>query len=210
VPDLSAKTAEHLALWLSNPSGTVRDIVQRELVHRLATEPPAPDHDEAVAVVQRLLRYSECPATRVQALCTLDGINALTPEDLSAALADAHWAVRQHGVRLCEPLLASAPALGEAVLELAADPDVRVQYQVALSLGEWDDPRVGPALGRLAVSNIEHEWLRVAVLSSPPRWSSDILAALRAAGDQTAAHAEMIEKLIAFAGAAGEQKDDPR
>lgn len=82
---------------------------------------------------------------------------------------------------MAERRLAAEPSVAEAVLELTDDPDVAVRYQVALSLGEWDDARVPAALGRLAGWAPDDPWMRAAVVSSAGRRSAEILAAVNAA-----------------------------
>src|SRR5205823_9258415 len=81
-------------------------------------------------------------------------------------LADAHPGVRRHAVRLCEGRLAGAPELGVALLGLVRDADAKVRMQLAYTLGAWDDPRAGAALGKLAVRSAGDRLLSAAVLSS--------------------------------------------
>jgi putative heme-binding domain-containing protein len=52
------------------------------------------------------------------------------------------------------------------MLELGEDPDPRVRFQVALSLGETHDLRARRVLGRIAGREDSDEWTRLAVLSS--------------------------------------------
>ena len=61
-----------LARALDTPSGTLRDNIQRLLIHR---------GDRAAApVLVTVAQNSAWPETRMQALCALDGLGALTPE----------------------------------------------------------------------------------------------------------------------------------
>ena len=76
----------------------------------------------------------------------LDGLDALEEHDLTMALADASPGVREHAVRLAERRLADHPALLDKVLALAADPEPRVRFQAAFTLGETSDPRAIAAL----------------------------------------------------------------
>src|SRR5213078_1055294 len=94
----------------------------------------------AAAPLAQLVKDSELPAVRLQALCALDGLRALSPDLLEAALNDSDSAIRRHAIRLSEQSL-ETPHLGAAVLQLINDPDVTVRYQLALSLGEWNDAR---------------------------------------------------------------------
>ena len=52
------------------------------------------------------------------------------------------------------------------MLRLADDADARVRFQVAMVLGDWDDPRAGRALAGLARRDGDDPWMRAAVMSS--------------------------------------------
>src|SRR5207249_6382196 len=95
-----------------------------------------------------------------------DGLNALKPDLLKSALADLHPGVRRHAVRLCEGRLGKSPELGDELVKRVSDPDVRVRMQLAYTLGEWDDPKAGRALGELAVRDQGDPYLIAAVSSS--------------------------------------------
>ena len=85
------------------------------------------------------------------------------------------------------------------MLQLLNDPDVTVRYQLALSLGEWDDPRAGQALGQLAQNNLQDAWVRAAVLSSAGRYPDAVFGSLPAISRDSAAVQEMMIQLIAMA-----------
>src|SRR5262249_2479618 len=123
----------------------------------------------AVPLLEKLAADGERPLARLHALCTLDGLAALRPAVVRRALADTHPGVRRHAVRLCESLVAQSPDLGTALVKLVADPDPQVRLQLAYSLGEWDDPRAGPALGELALRDAGDPYLVAAVVSSLTR-----------------------------------------
>src|SRR5439155_12311520 len=106
------------------------------------------------------------PEARLHALCTLDGLGALQHDVVLHTLNDKHPGVRRHAVRLSEPLLRQFAEIGSAVLKLANDADPQVRMQVAYTLGEWDDPWAGEALGRMAVAAAGDRFLTAAVLSS--------------------------------------------
>ena len=73
--------AKALAAAIDSPNGPQRDWIQQTLVQRRAKE--------AVPGLIAVFRQSSRPAARLQALCTLDGLQALDGELLVAALADA-------------------------------------------------------------------------------------------------------------------------
>jgi putative heme-binding domain-containing protein len=81
-------------------------------------------------------------------------------------------------VRLSEPVLNRANKLGEALLKMVDDQSIRVRYQLAFSLGEWQDRRAGQALARLVAQDSDNSALQTAVLSSAKPHALEILEAL--------------------------------
>ena len=77
-----------------------------------------------------------------------------------------HPGVRKHAVRLCESRLSKSGELGPALLKLRKDPDAQVRQQLAYSLGAWDDPRAGAALGAILAEEATDRAIATAVLSS--------------------------------------------
>src|SRR5262249_38205301 len=123
------------------------------------------------------------------------------------AVADPHPGVRCHAIRLCEPHLArlgDSPELGSALVKLITDPDAQVRMQLAYTLGEWDDPRAGTALGRLALRHAADRYLPAAVPSWLTRKNLDgvLLAVLK--GSQTPPPpADLLAHLLRMADALG-------
>ena len=174
VPNLETMTTPELAAALDSPNGVVRDMAQRLLDHRA---------DKAAApALAKIVRESEHPAARAQALSALDVLGALDDASILHGLADAHPGVRGQAVRVSEPRLAENAEIGRAVLALASDPEITVRYQTALSLGEWSDRRAGIALGEIAQRDADDEWIRAAVLSSASPHALMILGRLGVSG----------------------------
>lgn len=177
LPDFTALSTTELAAALESPNGPRRDIVQRLLLER--------DDPAAAATLAELAKSSERPEVRAQALCTLDGLGVLDADPLLAALDDPHPGVRRQVARLAETRLGADPRFGPALVELAEDPEETVRFQAALSLGSWDDPRAGSALGRIAMADPADRWVAAAVLSAAMHQPAEILAAvLETAGEQ--------------------------
>jgi putative membrane-bound dehydrogenase-like protein len=178
-PNLAARTTAELAASLQSAHGWERDTAQRLLLERADPSATRP--------LERLASASSRPVTRLQALWTLHDSGALAPALVQKALGDKHPAVREAAVRFCEDLPASAaarpPALSEletALLKLTRDPDVRVRFQLALTLGELGDARAGEALAALAARDSQNDQMRIAVLSSAPRHAEVMLQTLLA------------------------------
>jgi putative membrane-bound dehydrogenase-like protein len=178
IPRLDRLDTAGLVAALDSPSGWQRDTAQQLLVWR--------KDRSAVPLLEKLAADGERPLARLHALCTLDGLGALRPAVVRCALADTHPGVRRHAVRLCEALVAKSPELGAALVKLVADPDPQVRLQLAYSLGEWDDPRAGPALGELALRDAGDPYLVAALVSSLTRKNLEplLLAVLTGRGRQ--------------------------
>lgn len=136
-------TPEALLALLSHPNGWRRDTAQRLLVE-------AGDASIAPAL-SRLAQEAPDERTRLHALWTLDGLDAITPAHVDMALADRSPHVRAAAVRITERWLdAPTPALRAAIEARADDRDPRVRLQVAATLGVLPaDDRKWNTLARL-------------------------------------------------------------
>jgi putative membrane-bound dehydrogenase-like protein len=158
IPRLDRLGTPGLVAALDSPNGWQRDMAQQLLVERR--------DQAAIPLLERQARTSRRALCRLHSLCTLDGLSALRPEVLQPALEDPEPGVRRHAVRLCESKRAQAPDLGAVVAKLVHDPDPPVRLQVAYSLGAWDDPRVGQALGQLMLKDARDAYISAATMSS--------------------------------------------
>ncbi len=189
-----ATTAE-LVECLENPDGWWRDTASRLIYER--------QDRSIVELLRRRLVESPSDVGRMHILWALDGLKALDERDVTAALADASPGVREHAVRLAERRLTDWPALLDKMLPMAADPEPRVRFQVAFTLGETSDPRSIAALASIAARDIGDDWIRTAVLSSCSERSGELIAALakdNAFLAQAAANS-WLEQLAAIEGA---------
>jgi putative membrane-bound dehydrogenase-like protein len=198
IPRLDKLDAPGLVEALESPSGYQRDLAQMMLLWRA--------DKGAVPLLEKKARSGERAAARLHALCTLDGLEALKPSVVLKALADSHPGVRRHAVRLCEGRLAGAPELGKALVKLVADPDAQVRLQLAYTLGEWDDPRAGRALGELLLRDGSDPYLLAAGLSSINRKNLDGVLLAVLTGEPAAARSALIERLLALASAMGDDR----
>ncbi|MEX0676533.1 MAG: PVC-type heme-binding CxxCH protein [Pirellulales bacterium] len=174
-PKLAQATTADLAALLEHPGGWWRDTASRLIFER---------QDRSIVELLRR-RSSECPAAvgRVHILWALEGLGALEEQDVRTALADASPRVRDHAARLAATSLGTSPGLVGKVVELAADDDPAVRFQVAFALGETDDPRAVEALAAIAARDAADEWIRVAVLSSCTSLADRVLLALAGNAD---------------------------
>jgi len=194
-PRLDRLSTAELVASLDHPSGWQRDTVQRLLVTRADPTVAGP--------LRKLFTNSTNAKARLTALCALEGLGALQGDDLIRALGDTDPGVREHAVRLCEPTLSAArqsqvtdSKLIAAVLACVDDSDLRVRYQLAFTLGEWDDPRAAQALARLAVRDMGHADLLTAIASSAVERPVEILDALMAANVDLSLAARLVRNLV--------------
>ena len=158
LPDLTVLADDALVIELRSPNGTRRDLAQRLLVERRATG--------AVPRLVDLARSDAAAPSRLHAVGTLLGLNELRDDLLVNLLSDDDPAVLCFTLRLAEPRFDRREEFGVVAAALAEHADLRVRFQTALSLGAWDDPRVGDALATIAARDGADRWVRTAVLSS--------------------------------------------
>jgi mono/diheme cytochrome c family protein/glucose/arabinose dehydrogenase len=143
-PALSKATTAQLVDALAHPNGWWRDTAQQLLVQRA----------DRAAIPMLKSRAATAPdwRTRLHALWTLDGFDAIEPADVTRALADQSRDVRASAVRLSERWLADPkhPIQAE-VLKRLDDKDWPVRRQLAATLGTIPDsaPAKAPAFATL-------------------------------------------------------------
>lgn len=153
VPRVSESTDSFLQT-LASSNGWQRDAAQRVLVSRRDLA--------AVPKLALMAESAESATQRLHALCTLDGMQALTGEMLATALADSHAGVRRHAVRL-------AASYGVGVDRLASlidDPNAKVRLELAAALGEFDGPDAARLLVDIAVGSLNDDYIVANVMSS--------------------------------------------
>jgi putative membrane-bound dehydrogenase-like protein len=176
VPHLSTATPEELVDALQSSNGWTRDTAHRLLIEQRPSE--------IEASLEPIARHHPQPKTRLQALCILDGLDKTQIPLLIHAMADEHPMVRSHAVRLCEIFLTTAGSgsldthLSSALAQRIDDPDLRVRFQLAFSLGHWSDPMAASLLARIALKDMAHSDMMIAVLSSATAHAPAILAAV--------------------------------
>ncbi|WP_417396788.1 neutral/alkaline non-lysosomal ceramidase N-terminal domain-containing protein [Gimesia chilikensis] len=189
IPDLKQLSAAKVAGLMESKNGTLRDMVQQEL--RLRGD------QSAVPVLKKIAAEAEFPASRLQALCTLDALQGLDPELLQPRINDAHPGVRREAIRLSEPFLNESAPLAEAVLAQAKqEQDPSVILQLAYSLGDLKGDAATAALLKLMQQHADSVYIRSAVLTSfePSRLATAIASLL----PQVTANPKMLPVLNAL------------
>ncbi len=171
-PRLSKASTAELVKLLEHPNGWHRDTASRLLYQR--------QDASAVPLLQKLAKESASPLGRVHALYALDGLNALSAKQVEPSLADADARVRQHATKLAERFT-SEVGVRAKFASLASDPDIAVRVQLAFSLGAVEGEAANPLLHRLAASDTDDPWMRLAILTSSHGRRGDLFR--RLAGD---------------------------
>jgi putative membrane-bound dehydrogenase-like protein len=156
--DLDKMSSRQLVNEFNNPNIWQRMTAQRLLIERQDTK--------AVSNLKSLATNGKAPEARVHALRTLEALGSLTDRQIETAMTDPDPGVREHGIQLAETRRLQSPALASRLLSLADDPNPRVRFQCALSLGDLNDDRIIPALAKIAVHGLDDKWTRAAALSS--------------------------------------------
>ena len=121
-------TGAQLVERLSHPNGWWRDLAQRTLVER--------GDKSVVASLTRLSTTAKDWKTRLHALWTLDGLDAIEPALVVTALDDQAREVRAAAIRISERWLAEPNSpVTAAVLKRLDDREWPVRHQLAASLG---------------------------------------------------------------------------
>jgi mono/diheme cytochrome c family protein len=137
-PALSKATAAQLVDTLSHPNGWWRDTAQRLLVER-------GDRSVAKVLAQKAATAPDW-RTRVHALWTLDGLDAIDPPTVIHALADRSRDVRVSALQIADRWVGEANhPVQAAVLKLTQDADWAVRRQLAATLGGFPQGSPGEA-----------------------------------------------------------------
>jgi putative membrane-bound dehydrogenase-like protein len=199
-PRLSkASTAELVAL-LEHPNGWHRDTASRLLYQR--------QDRAAVRPLKKLAGESKSPLGRMHALYALDGLKALDVVTVLRGLHDPEPGVREHALRLAEQF-ESTPEIRAQFAQMTDDPDLRVRYQLAFSLGALRGDKPNQALAKLARRDGGDPWCRLAVLSSVNARAAEVFRLLiEKKGFRTSGHGRaMLGTLARLIGSAN-RKDE--
>lgn len=157
VPRLGDLSTVELVPFLEHLNGWHRDTASRLIYQR--------QDRAAIQPLKTLAKESKSPLAQVMALYSLQGLQALEPELVIAALHSTESKVREHACRLAESFTGEAEVRA-AVMALADDSDLRVRYQAAFSLGAFPGDGATQSLARLAVRDGSDSWIQLAILSS--------------------------------------------
>ncbi len=131
-PHMLDQTPAELVPYLAHPNGWWRDTAQKLLVVH--------GDKSVVPALADMAKSNPNPLARINALWTLEGLNALQPDLIRTALKDTDAHVRSAGVRVSESLYKQGDhSLVPELVALTNDPDPNVVIQVMMSanLLQW-------------------------------------------------------------------------
>jgi len=183
-------TTTQLVDLLSHPNGWWRETAQRLLIER--------GDRSGVPALTKLVSSAKEPRTKLHALWTLDGLDALTSDAVVKALDDPSRDVRISAVRLAERWLTEGnTTVQAAVLKRLDDQDWNVRDQLAASLGALPPGARERAVATLVAAHGDDPVTLDAAVSGVRGNEGLVLDALiQAAPDQTQAR-EMAIAMIA-------------
>ncbi len=171
---LGAASSAELVRLLEETNGWHRNTSQRLLVEK--------QDKSVVPALVEMASKSSFPQARLHALYVLEGLNALRQSQVEAALKDDNPNVREHALRLSEPMLAKSAALQAIVLSMATDKEIRVLHQLAYTLGEIPGTVARQTLAQLANRFAKDNWFRIAVLTSAAASPGEFLETMMSTG----------------------------
>jgi len=165
--DLTTASTKDLCGLLENPNYWWRMTAHRLILER---------QDKTVApILEQLYNSSQSAEGRAQALWCLDSISSLKDSTILLALKDTDANVREQALLLAEPRLNANSELFQPTLALADDPNPRVRFQCALTIGQVDDPKIVLALAAITKHNFADRWTQTAVLSAIHDHAGDVM-----------------------------------
>jgi len=167
-PAMSSMSSSKLAKQLGHLNGWNRSTAQRLLVEK---------NDPSVQpLIEQMASSHRNHLAQLHSLWTLDGMGGVDWAILKEALKSTHPKVRSAAIRLSEPQLKTS--LKPIVLEqlLSHQYDVpEVQLQLVLSLGQTSSNKAIKAAASILTQNLEHPYMRSAVLSGMKGKEVDLL-----------------------------------
>ena len=201
-PPLGKASATELVATLAHPNGWQRDTAQRLICER--------QDKTTVKPLRHLARSSTFPQARVHALYALQSLGSLDAVTLVNALQDGDPLVREHAARLAEPYLASKKEVRAKLFRLADDPEIRVRFQTACTLGALNDGETVAALARIIQHDITDKWVRAAVLTAVPNTAGELFTSLLVAPTFLDADQGVLGQLALIVGARNNRSEVAR
>jgi putative membrane-bound dehydrogenase-like protein len=201
---LGAATTKQLVETLGHPNGWHRETAARLLFER--------QDSSALPPLRDMLKSAPTAFAQLHALHAIDGLAALTEDDVLIACDSGNESVRAHAVSLSERFIHNrkiSDPIWSRLKSLASDSSILVRQQVAFTLGEIDHPERSTALAAIARQDFKNPWMRAAVMTSLSRGAADAL--LEMSRDSAVASSDLgrgfMSELAQSVGGSGQRKD---
>jgi putative membrane-bound dehydrogenase-like protein len=195
--NLGDAPGDQLVKELANPNGWWRINAQRLLVDRA-------DKNRVPALEE--MASGSSAMGRLHALWTLEGMNALQTPLIKNALKDSVAGIRENAIKLAELHLNDDPSLGNALVALQQDKDIKVRFQLLLTLGSVHSAEASEVRNRLLFGDMANKWFQVAALSAYPLDANALLnLVLVKYKAEVPAYGSMVERLAGMIAAASDE-----
>lgn len=195
-PRLDQAGAAELVETLSHPNRWWRLTAQRLLIER--------QDPSAIPRLNKLAGSGATAEGRMHALWTLEGLGALDADLVLGGLGDERPEVREQAIRLGEFYL-SDRRIVDRMMELTGDPDGRVRFQLACTLGELPPQDSFKPLLKIAHDHMEDSWFQVAALSAAAedtvRWFQAVIENAEFTSQETDGRQLFLRRLTSMLGA---------
>ena len=195
-PRLDRAGAAELVGRLSHPNRWWRLTAQRLLVER--RDP------SAIPRLEELARSGASARGRMHALWALEGMAALDADLVLGGLGDDSPEVREQAIRIGESWLSDRRVV-DRMLAMTGDPDERVRFQLACTLGELPAGDSFEPLLKIAHDHMEDPWFQVAALSAAGehavRWFRAVIGSREFASQGTEGRQLFLRRLTGMIGA---------
>jgi len=202
VPMLANATPAELVAALESPNGALRDMAHQLLIERADVS--------AIPLLAALLRNAHTAQARLHALCALDGLSAITAQDLLTGLNDLSPGVRQHAVRIAATSAMETPEIISRIIALSTDENAFVRKEVIYALPQLASNEAVTAFSKIIGADGNDPYAGMALLSSLN--ASNVNALVPAlvnwsnTGAETPARDQVYPAIVGIAMAANDQK----
>jgi putative membrane-bound dehydrogenase-like protein len=198
-PNLGQASTEQLVKTLEDADGWWRNTAHRLLIER--------SDKAAIGHLAALAKSTKRSVAKVHALWAMEGLAGLDDALIEAGLQDEDPRVREQAVRLAERRIAASDRWIALLDPLTADPDTKVRFQLALTLGESSSDQIVPLLAKIAVKDGADLWMQYALLSSVERVAPNLLNDLMTGDVTSKVPTALLNGLATVVGASA--KPDP-
>lgn len=200
---MSAMASQELAQHLADRNAWYRETAARLLLER---------HDGGIGPLLETIAATPTGASQAAALHLLRSFGLLSDEVIAHALRDTNPRVVEQAVALAESQLGASETLRAALAELAAHPDARLRFQVALSMGTVEGDWTVEPLRKIALTGADDVWTRNAVEAAAGVRAGVLLKGLLslpelAEPDVTEGRMALVRELAALVGARNNPPD---